>query len=64
MKSITHGRERFRLSCVPMGRYVINWGEGGGLLGLQRGGSSMKFWSNGKGDKAFKSLKVRGGSCS
>ena len=24
----------------------------------------MKFWSNGKGDKAFKSLKVRGGSCS
>ena len=63
MKLITHGTERVQLSCVPMGRYVIYWG-GGGQLGLQRGGSSMKFWSNGKGDKAFESLKVRGGSCS
>ena len=45
------------------GTLFIGGGGGGGQLGLQRGGSSMKFWSNGKGDKAFESLKVRGGSC-
>ena len=30
------------------GRYVIYWGGG---LGLQREGSSMKFWSNGGGSR-------------
>ena len=32
------------------GRYVIYW-RGGSGLGLQRGGSSMKFWSNGGGSR-------------
>ena len=52
---------------MSKGRYVIYWGGGGGGggggLGLQRGGSSMKFWSIGGRVKVFKSLKVRGGSC-
>ena len=53
MKWITHGSERVKLSFVPMGRYVIFFfgGGGSGQLGLQRGGSSMKLWSNGRGTR-------------
>ena len=35
------------------GRYVIYWGGGGAVLGLQRGGSSIEFWSNGGGSRVL-----------
>ena len=40
------------LNCLvfPMGRYSTLFIEGVGS-GLQRGGSSMKFWSNGGGTR-------------
>ena len=34
-------------------RYLLGGGGGGGGLGLQRGGSSMKFWSNGGGSRVL-----------
>ena len=48
MKLITHGSERVKLSCVSYGkvRYLLR-----GWARLQRGGSSMKFWSNGGGTR-------------
>ena len=51
VKLITHGNERVKLSFFPMGRYLIGGGGGSGQLGLKRGGSSIKFWSNGRGTR-------------
>ena len=36
MKLITHGSERVKLSCVPMGRFVTYWG-GGWTAGASEG---------------------------
>ena len=48
MKLITHGSERLHCLLFLWEGTLLG---GNGQLGLQTGGSSMKFWSNGRGTR-------------